>query len=446
LPKVKVPSKATSALTKQVTSHNKRVSKAQKIHDNLVAKRDKTTDPKKIEELTAKLITAEKELGKLSVEQQTKFGNLVKFGGKGLTVIDEKQTIKFSGNKFTGKTFELGSGIGKETGKGGAKGGAKGGTKPDEFFGGGRTVKTGNISTAKDIFKKAGLKTDDELEKIAKQGGGSVTGGKQSTILKTKTKTKTVTKTKQQVRQESVQKQLQKKLTKQEAERAKRQSSALDNLFAKPKAKVKPKKGQRVIVEEQFVRRTRVKPRGQPQLTRIVLDGAVIPKQVTRIDDAIIPVVRPRVTGVKPKPKPRQDTDLVPILRPPKTTPKLKPREDQKVTPDTPPPTRITRQKIIPVPPIFDPRFPDPSRLGKRESSRRESGQGKRLFDVAKTPFGKVTVGLGFFIEQKGDETIAEAIGVPEPKEPKAKRKKDPDPLSAVFGQQSGQFDTTFQF
>ena len=73
-------------------------------------------------------------------------------------------------------------------------------------------------------------------------------------------------------------------------ERAKRQSSALDNLFAKPKAKVKPKKGQRVSFEEQFVRTTRVKPRGQPQL----LIPKLIPKQVTRIDDAIIFVSKGR--------------------------------------------------------------------------------------------------------------------------------------------------------
>ena len=91
-------------------------------------------------------------------------------------------------------------------------------------------------------------------------------------------------------------------------------------------------------------------------------------------------------------------------------------------------------------------RPPTFAELRKKEAKRKRSGQGKRLFDVAKTPFGKVTVGLGFFIEQKGDETIAEAIGVPEPKEPKKKKKKDADPLSAVFGQQSGQFDTTFQF
>jgi hypothetical protein len=179
----------------------------------------------------------------------------------------------------------------------------------------------------------------------------------------------------------------------------------------------------------------------QPQKsrTRNEFGTVVIPQTDTGLinEDRLITEFPPRI---RPSQEviPRQDivpitrVDTVPILQTPTVS-----------IFDTP-----TKKTTTSTPPVIiggAPRFTEAD-IARREARSRRSGQGKRLFDVAKTPFGKVTVGLGFFIEQKGDETIAEAIGVPEPKEPKAKRKKDPDPLSAVFGEQSGQFDTTFQF
>ncbi len=50
----------------------------------------------------------------------------------------------------------------------------------------------------------------------------------------------------------------------------------------------------------------------------------------------------------------------------------------------------------------------------RRSAVSRKSRIGKRLFDIADEPFGAVTVGLGFFIEQEGEETIEQALGLPE--------------------------------
>lgn len=152
-------------------------------------------------------------------------------------------------------------------------------------------------------------------------------------------------------------------------------------------------------------------------------------------DDTIFPPkIRP-IQNVIPK----QDTSqvIVPITETIPTT------VTDIITTKTPTTTTTKTPPVITTP--FGTRN-DFASVSKRDARRRKSGQGKRLFDVAETPFGQVTVGLGFFIEQKGDESIAESIGVPEPKQPKAKKKKEPDPLSSVFGEQSGQFDTTFQF
>jgi len=82
--------------------------------------------------------------------------------------------------------------------------------------------------------------------------------------------------------------------------------------------------------------------------------------------------------------------------------------------PIPPPPTRL---KIPPSSPLFPPiggaglLFPFGDERRKRIRKGRKSKLGRRLFDIAEEPFGEVAVGLGFFIEQKGSETIEEAIG-----------------------------------
>jgi len=91
-------------------------------------------------------------------------------------------------------------------------------------------------------------------------------------------------------------------------------------------------------------------------------------------------------------------------------------------TPSVPTPPPIPRGGGI-IPPI------DQFRKLNQDRKRKKSKQGKRLFDVAETPFGKVEVGLGFFIEQKGEETIAEAIGTAQ----KNGKKKKKAPIDNVF-------------
>jgi len=78
----------------------------------------------------------------------------------------------------------------------------------------------------------------------------------------------------------------------------------------------------------------------------------------------------------------------------------------------------VTIPKTIPASsPLFPPiggaglLFPFGEERRRRIRKRRKSKLGARLFDVAEEPFGEVAVGLGFFIEQKGTETIEEAIG-----------------------------------
>ncbi len=78
----------------------------------------------------------------------------------------------------------------------------------------------------------------------------------------------------------------------------------------------------------------------------------------------------------------------------------------------------VTIPKQIPASsPLFPPiggaglLFPFGEERRRRIGKRRKSKLGRRLFDVAEEPFGEVAVGLGFFIEQKGSETIEQAIG-----------------------------------
>lgn len=56
-----------------------------------------------------------------------------------------------------------------------------------------------------------------------------------------------------------------------------------------------------------------------------------------------------------------------------------------------------------------------PSQRGQQPFRRRgrSSRLGRRLFDIADEPFGKVAVGLGFFVEaRRGETTIEEALGI----------------------------------
>ena len=406
LPKVKVP-KAKSVLQKQVNAHNKQIDEAQKLLDKaqkLEAKAGAKVTQKQADEIRRLRIKAETSQGKLLAEQHTRFAGLVKFGGKGLKVIDEREVIRFTGNAFTKNQINLGVGLVKKGGKGKGTGTTGIPKKPDEFFGGGtRTVKSGKVTTAKDIFKRSGLKTDEELTKIAKQSGGGVSGKGQQLIVKTKPP-KVKVKTKVQT-------------TKQ----AQRQKSALDNIFA-----VKPKTAPRVIG------RLKVKPKLKGKVRQVNIFRPV-PFQIVK------PILQPPRVKVRPKIKPPivivrpPRTRTVPILRPPhtKTVPVLRP-PTTKQTPDLifTPPTRPPPRTRIP-PPVLVPRLGQDNRLRRILASKpkKKSKVGKRLFDVADTPFGKVEVGLGFFIEQRGDESIAEAIGTA----PLKKKKKKDLPIDNVF-------------
>jgi len=179
---------------------------------------------------------------------------------------------------------------------------------------------------------------------------------------------------------------------------------------------------------------------GQKGSTRTEFGSILIPLSDTGlINEEKETTVFPRPTKIRPDVIQKQDealiitpiTETIPIIDTP-TIPVID-------TPTKPIPTTTT----IPTP--FGLPRNNFASVNKRDASRRKSGQGKRLFDVAETPFGEVTVGLGFFIEQKGDETIAESIGVPERKKV-VKKKKTANPVDSVFGVQSGQFDTTFDF
>ena len=78
--------------------------------------------------------------------------------------------------------------------------------------------------------------------------------------------------------------------------------------------------------------------------------------------------------------------------------------------------TTITNISGSVINPSFVPFGIGAQRQGVGFRRKRKSGQGRRIFDIADEPFGKVAVGLGFFVEARrgqGD-SIESVLGIPD--------------------------------
>jgi hypothetical protein len=392
--------------------------------------------------LVSKLVQTQRTLtGGRNIAKPQTVKEFEKMQSKGIEPRNRKDTkplLLITEDYFQAKALDVNkiiSGLGTESTKGGVK----------------KSVST----TAKDTGKQGGKKSADDTSKSAdntsKKGKGNESGSGQTTVF-----------------EEAVESTV--KITPQTKNSLSGIRSILESTTKTTKKSSK--------VSDDVVRTTNAGLRSTVFSSTALSSSQIFdpfqqqtPQQKTR-DKLNISVI-PLIDTINPLDTKKDDKENKPFIfeRPQIKTPNEKTRTTPIITPrlttdqivgEVPITTTITVPEIttttIPKPdPPFTPPVvgggglgfgfpPFPSGLSKKQSSTRPSGQGKRLFDVADTPFGKVTVGLGFFIEQKGDETIAESLGLPEPVERKAKRKKAPDPLTAVFGEQSGQFDTTFRF
>jgi len=419
--------KSQSVLKKDLTKFNKRVNKIDQKFGKLDQRELKINKSKFLSkgQKTSRVNKVRKERFKLNREEAV----LRKEGNKFVGLVRESSIAKapakrlFAGRKeqeFTSAIFGLGKGAGRQFddfGKGFSsftKGKRPPSKPPARDF----PAKPKPPTEGRPIVGRGGQATIQVAKTVQKVKNGRVTSSKlkqvsfqiikQEKLLAKKPKTAQVLKQQKQLSKQKTKIKQAQKTIKKRKQKGQTADVSFEQVFRFPQ-KLRPRAALRTtpVVSSRFATRQGLQlipfQTLRPVTTQRQVAGlkTVVPTRTRQIFEPVRPTQRFQddfTTIFKPITKPpvtKQDTGFVPTT--PTTT----------TTTTKPPPTTTTRTGITP--PIL--LFGDGQRR-RAERIGKKSKVGKRLFDIADEPFGEVTVGLGFFIEQRGEETIAESLGL----------------------------------